>query len=684
MAGDLRLIYSDIPLGSAAFYSSYAFGEDTTIQNSIAGERYSKSGQSSAINGTVEIEYDTGKNVTKTADCFALAHADWLASANIVGINLRGSNYPMLSPSNASGLTLWLRANQEVDYSTSDNTLTAWRAWNNSSYSFAQGTAANKPKKTWPESRSNWITYSEDLTNAAWTKNGVTITTNSTANPVDSSVTADTVTEDGTTAVHNVTGAATQNIAVGLQYRFSVYAKLGSGTRNLAITTGTPFGASFAVYDLSGGTVVTSTGVDSTSITSLGGGWYRCTLTDTATANGTTSPIFSLYSGTTASYTGNSTSSIIMYGTQLHEAALATTYIGTTSAAIYSGINGNAVVKFHDTDSVTISATTLYGTDFTFACAVRLWAGNDAGTNYTIFANEVLNASGIMIRIEGTPGPNFKVTVRTNQAGANTNLQSSQIIQQGVVHVISVVKSGGTATIYVDGNNVGSGALSNPVTPTAAVSISDSTQPFKGEIAELAVYNVALGSTDRQNLEGYLTAKWKTAPVYSTTYFSGSLVGPNANDLVTTFSTSSAYRYWWLDFPVNFGSGTSKGIHSKAFFGSIFDFAGALADYTIEKVSEDAPFVASSGDLRPARSSIPHYKIKCVWETVTDDKVRDFSNNIVPQIWQSGVFLNTTSYHDVLDAKQLIYARIVDYTVEQNHVYPDLNTVTVTFEEMLG
>lgn len=683
MASDLRIGYSEIPLNCATFNSSYPFAEDTTLHNSIAGEKYTKAALNSAINGTVQIEYDTGKNITKTADFFAMARADLLPNFGIAGVSLKGSNYPYSTISNISSLSLWLRSNQEVDYSSSDNTLTAWRAWNNSAYSFTQATSVNKPKKTWADNKANWLRYSEQFDNAAWSSSNASVTPNTTANPRNLAITADTLTENALVGVHGTIPVAIQNIAVGVQYRLSINAHLGSGTRNLGLFFGTSFN-SFGIFDLVGGTVVSTSNLDSFSITSLGGGWYNCTIIDTATSSGANLPIYGLMNGTTLSYLGDGTSSIILDAASFQEAALSSSYIPTTSAEIYAGINNLSAIKFHDTDSIAMPATTLYGNDFTVIAAVRLWAGNDGTTNYTIFDNEVVNLSGMLIRIEGSPGPNFKVTVRTNQLAANTFIQSSQIIQQGVTHVISVVKSGGTGTIYVDGVNVGSGALSNPVTPTNPVSISNTAQPFKGEIADIAVFNSGLSNTDRQNVEGFMTAEWKTTPVYSNMSIASSLIGTSSQDLYSSFATSSAYRYWWLELPVSFGT-TSKGTFSKAFFGSIFDFNASLADYTIEKIQEDSQFYASTAETKQARSNSPHYKIKFIWDNVSDDKARDFSNFIIPQIQQSGFFLSTTTYNDPLDNQQLIYCKIIaDPVIEQNNSKSDINIITLTFEEMTG
>lgn len=68
----------------------------------------------------------------------------------------------------------------------------------------------------------NLLTYSEQFDNAAWVKNGATVTANNTSAP-NNTTTADKITADGTTINQGVYSAASS--IIGITYTFSVYLK---------------------------------------------------------------------------------------------------------------------------------------------------------------------------------------------------------------------------------------------------------------------------------------------------------------------------------------------------------------------------------------------------------------------------------------------------------------------------
>ena len=109
-------------------------------------------------------------------------------------------------------------------------------------------------------------------------------------------------------------------------YAFSIYAKAGTVDQlwlNHA-QSGTPFSAFF---DLTLGTTFSATGCVAT-ISSVGGGWYRCSI-----AYAVTSPInFRIYPASGGSISGT-TGSILIYGAQAETGDIATDYIPTTSSA---------------------------------------------------------------------------------------------------------------------------------------------------------------------------------------------------------------------------------------------------------------------------------------------------------------------------------------------------------------
>jgi len=140
------------------------------------------------------------------------------------------------------------------------------------------------------EQRTNLLTYSEDFRDTAsagatrpWTWSNATIAANTTAAP-DGNTTADTLVEDTTNSSHpiyqSVSGLTTT------AYTASCYIKANVRTQARMVLTSTAFPAIPSCnFDLVALTAVGANGGTGT-ISSVGNGWYRCTLTATAGAAG--------------------------------------------------------------------------------------------------------------------------------------------------------------------------------------------------------------------------------------------------------------------------------------------------------------------------------------------------------------------------------------------------------------
>jgi len=189
------------------------------------------------------------------------------------------------------------------------------------------------------EARTNLLTYSEQFDNAAWSKNNVTVTANS-VNAPDGSITADTLIEDTAETNHYLTNNC--SVTAGQDYTASCYAKLGAGNRFFGlILPSSGFGVNVAAaFTLTGngsysiGTAGTGT---SATITNVGGGWYRCTLTSQASV---TNPVVNIQvrlsdspATSNRTYLGDGTSGIYIWGAQLEAGAAPTSYIPTSTVA---------------------------------------------------------------------------------------------------------------------------------------------------------------------------------------------------------------------------------------------------------------------------------------------------------------------------------------------------------------
>jgi hypothetical protein len=204
---------------------------------------------------------------------------------------------------------------------------------------------AAKPTATRSDNLENFLTYSEDFSNAAWSLSAATRTANQANDPINGTLTADKIIEDGTNANHIIYRTSTISVEAGENYRFSVYAKSNAASTSISLRfNGSAFTASSdAHFDLPKGMINGTAAWVTAQIDRVSTDWYRCTAWCTAVASGTlTCQIFLARPAGTISYQGDSTSSCFVWGAQLAYAGSATAYLATTTTAMYAGFDYGA------------------------------------------------------------------------------------------------------------------------------------------------------------------------------------------------------------------------------------------------------------------------------------------------------------------------------------------------------
>jgi hypothetical protein len=212
------------------------------------------------------------------------------------------------------------------------------------------------------EQRTNSQSRSEEFGNASWAKGAVTVTDNSSTAP-DGATTADLISETATSAQHSVFQGSPAGVTTGTVYTASVFVKKGTGATapdwiQLGFLTG-GFGVVRAAFNVSTGLFGNTTGSPSTSVTAYQNGWYRISITGTATATaawGTLVLAFTNNANVSASvptYTGQTTSDVFVWGAQFEAGAFATSYIPTTTGSLIRSadvcsITGAAFTGFYN------------------------------------------------------------------------------------------------------------------------------------------------------------------------------------------------------------------------------------------------------------------------------------------------------------------------------------------------
>jgi hypothetical protein len=275
------------------------------------------------------------------------------------------------------------------------------------------------------EQRTNLLTYSSDYTNAAWDKsNAVSVTANANIAP-DGTQTSGLLVENTANTNHYMFGTATTT-AVSTTY--SVYAKSAGRNYILLYTSAISGGYSF---DLSLGVLgaVVGTAPTSQSITSVGNGWYRCSITFTATAASNTFRVQLMSSTTNNVYTGNGYSGAYIWGAQLEAGAFATSYIPTVASQVTRSADSASMTGTNFSSWYNISQGTFYSgflcssssSDRVFtavdsAINGRIWISSGDGA---IYLNSTFQAQ--FSSAAGTSQAKRAITYTTNDAAGCLN-----------------------------------------------------------------------------------------------------------------------------------------------------------------------------------------------------------------------------------------------------------------------
>jgi len=242
------------------------------------------------------------------------------------------------------------------------------------------------------EARTNLALWSEDLSNAVWSVNFTSVTTNAVTAP-DGGLTADFVKEDSSSFEHNRFQNA--SVTAGTVYTISAYAKAGGRTKFI-LRTAIAGGNINCGFDLTSGTVTRQPSGFTCSIQRLPNGWYRCSATCTASV--TASRYFALQlaiadpvDDAQPSYQGDNTSGLFLWGAQLEAGAFPTSYISTTTATVtraadVASITGSNFSSFYNqTEGTVFADVTASPNTFTSYAAI---SNGTTSQNSTYFDND--------------------------------------------------------------------------------------------------------------------------------------------------------------------------------------------------------------------------------------------------------------------------------------------------------
>jgi hypothetical protein len=360
----------------------------------------------------------------------------------------------------------------------------------------SQSSSASRPVL---RARYNLLTYSEQFDNGAWAKVATTISANGTTAP-DGTLTADRVVPTTATAQHYVQIAVN---SVAAEYTMSVYAK-ADGYNWIwfnAIGGGSPSN-DICWFDVANGVVGTAQAGATTSIESVGDGWYRCVCRWAAFTAGSPALLIAVASADNQSggFTGDGTSGIYIWGADFratndgaglpaYQRIAAATDYDTVGFPPYLQFDGSddslatAAIDFSATDEMSVFAGVRKLSDAATGVLAELSAtvGSNAGT-FVMTAPENTGASGnYAFYPRGSLAPGSAAVSATTLAPVSSVLTYFADISEDIARIS--VNGVGTVTAT---NDLGTGNFASNQ-PLYIGSRAGSSLRFNGRLYSLIV-----------------------------------------------------------------------------------------------------------------------------------------------------------------------------------------------------
>jgi hypothetical protein len=249
------------------------------------------------------------------------------------------------------------------------------------------------------EARTNLITYSEDVN--AWSKTNASVSQNTKTAP-NGALTADTVTRTSSSADIR----QTISVTTGNDYTITIFAKADTDAEIQIDVSNTAFsGADFAQFNIKTGAFVSGGTGATYSVTDVGDGWRRYSLTASCTSTGTTGVIIRL----------ENDEPVYLWGFQFEQGSFPTSYIKTEGSTVSrsADVASIPVADFgynQSAGTVVIEATTSHPANLTNQ---QMWQAKDS-------ANE--NRIEIYQSGSGNPWPRVSALFRDNNSTTQTFL----------------------------------------------------------------------------------------------------------------------------------------------------------------------------------------------------------------------------------------------------------------------
>lgn len=299
------------------------------------------------------------------------------------------------------------------------------------------------------EARTNLCQYSSDFSHSFWGKEGGAVIIGSPTMAPNGSITAQSYSQSTMYSFYRLQYVISSTLAT---YTCSVYVKSGGLTQmSLRVGRAGP-GTEGAIFDIVNGTILsTGTAITSASITPVGNGWFRVSVTNNCTIVG---PQYMVIATGETSVTGDPTKKFYIWGAQIEQASFASSYIPT---------NGSQGTRAYDTTYIPFLSS---------FNAVE-------GTISTIFSTAVRSGQRFQTCYLGTSttgSPHIYGNLSGNQTGGSIHSFSATTISDATTVLYPTAETISTLYAYKSGNSafaINGNLTSNSGTFTPSVNGTD-------------------------------------------------------------------------------------------------------------------------------------------------------------------------------------------------------------------
>lgn len=375
-----------------------------------------------------------------------------------------------------------------------------------------QATAASRPVLS---ARVNLLTYTEQLDNAAWSKQNTSVTANATTAP-DGTLTADLVTSSNISCNVRQT---TATIAAGTSYQTSVALKRSDNDWVQLYHSDGVTNAFWYYVNLATGAIgnfgsVGTVSNTSSSITDLGNGWYRVTLTGILSTSTNGGPLIFPCSGNGGA--GVSGKSLYVWGADLratNDGVAIPVYQRVDAPTSYDTTGFPMYLRFDGVDDSLATGSI----DFSAADKLSVFAGvrklSDAADGYIVGLSPP-GSNGIFdIRAPGSSGTTkYQATAKgtlavfpyTSSATYAAPHTAALTFLQDIGADIAKLRLNGAEVASVTSDQ-GTGTLAN--LPLYIGRLNGTTLPFNGRLHSLIVRGAASSGSQITSAETWINDK---------------------------------------------------------------------------------------------------------------------------------------------------------------------------------